>query len=180
VEQKILSRQKARQRRDGLSAEYRKQADEMITQKLVELVERLDCRRVCLYASVGSEVDTWQAMEELWRRGVEVYLPRTRSRGEMDFFRVENRRQLVKARFQLWEPEEGCPSLGEIPDLIVVPALAFDRQGWRVGYGGGYYDRYLQRMDVPAVGLCYEACMEEQVPVEPHDRKVQWILTEGR
>lgn len=180
MEQKKLVRQQALARRNSLDEIYRKEADRAICQQLLELVRKKNCRRVCIYGSIGSEVDTWQAIEALWAMGVETYLPRCGSPGQMDFYRVSAMGQLEEGKFHLREPGAECQKLKEKPDLMVVPAVAYDCQGWRVGYGGGYYDRYLEGSDTPTVGLCYERCLVEQAPREPHDRRVERILTERR
>jgi len=70
-----------------------------------------------------------------------------------------------------------------VPDLVLVPMLAFDRQGHRLGYGGGYYDRTIARLrevgDVLAVGLAFSGQVRDELPVEPHDMHLDWIITES-
>ena len=88
-------------------------------------------------------------------------------------------RPMVQAELGVWEPDSGCPLVKrEDMDLILVPALCYDRQGCRLGFGGGYYDRWLAGDSTPRVGLCRRAVLQERVPAEPHDSRVDVLLTE--
>ena len=96
--------------------------------------------------------------------------------------------RLTPARFGIPEPDEGCPALTESDlagALVLVPALAFDAEGYRLGWGGGYYDRFLdglRRAAVPhaAVGLTYSVCTANALPRETHDIPVDLIIDERR
>ena len=96
--------------------------------------------------------------------------------------------RLVPARFGIPEPDEGCPTLADadlVSALILVPALALDVDGYRLGYGGGYYDRFLQGLSeagipVTTVGLAYGVCVTDTLPREPHDIPVHFIIDERR
>ena len=88
-------------------------------------------------------------------------------------------RPMTRATFGIREPDEGCPlaERGDI-DLILVPAVCYDRRGYRLGFGGGYYDRWLAESCAFRVGLCREAVLQNQVPTESHDSRVDLLLTE--
>ena len=98
----------------------------------------------------------------------------------MEVRRYDPDRPLVKASFGISEPGEDCPLLdrGDI-GLVLVPAVCYDRLGYRLGFGGGYYDRWLEGFSGVKVGLCREAVLREAVPTEAHDAKVDILLTEG-
>ena len=87
--------------------------------------------------------------------------------------------RLYRHRFGMLEPGEACPLLApEEIDLVLVPGLAFDRAGYRLGQGGGYYDRYLPQCSGKSLALCREAVLFEALPREEHDRPVGLVLTE--
>ena len=84
----------------------------------------------------------------------------------------------AKHPFGILEPDEGCPLVPtEEVDLVLVPALCYDRRGFRLGMGGGYYDRWLEQYDSLTVGLCRAALLQDTLPTESHDRPVDMIIT---
>ena len=149
------------------------------------------CRRVAAYVSVKGEAETGLILEEALRSGRELFLPRCRVKGEegwpgaMDFFVCTDFGALVKSSFGIPEPVPGpeahllMPEALKEPDtLVIVPALAFDRSGYRLGYGGGYYDRMLASATCPCVGLAFHDLLVESLPREEWDRPVSAICTE--
>lgn len=149
------------------------------------------CRRVAAYVSVKEEAGTELILAEAFRTGRELFLPRCRRKGEpgwpggMDFIHWLGEESLELSPFGIPEPEftpqarllsgEGLAA----PDtLILVPALAFDRQGFRLGYGGGYYDRLLSRASCPCVGLTFHGLLLDELPRDPWDKTVHAVCTE--
>lgn len=127
----------------------------------------------------GKEPDTSRLIGELVKRGKTVGLPRMLPEHRMEVRRYDPDRPLVKVSFGISEPGEDCPLLGrENIDLVLVPAVCYDRRGYRLGFGGGYYDRWLENFSGVTVGLCREAVLRETVPTEAHDAKVELLLTE--
>ena len=159
--------------------------------RVAERVRTLDvwagAREVLLYWPVQGEVDTRPLMRELWDRGARVILPRCRPDrpGEMDLACAAGEHDLAKGMYAVMEPDErACPALEACrPDLAVIPGVAFDPAGYRLGFGGGYYDRLLAEepmRSVPALGLCYEFQLVDALPREPWDRPVSILCTEDR
>lgn len=156
--------------------------------RLLESVFWQKSRRVVLYAAVKGEVDTALLLESAWKEGREVFLPRCRPAepGLMDMIACCGPEELVPSRFGIPEPELSASSRflssRELEDgehtLIVVPALAFDRQGFRLGYGGGYYDRMLDAACCFSVGLTYHELLQDRLPREAWDRPVGAVCTE--
>ncbi len=149
------------------------------------------CRRVAAYVSVKGELGTELILGEALRSGRELFLPRCRVQGEegwpggMDFISCAGLEALAPSGSGIPEPALVPASRLltaeelRMPDtLIVVPALAFDRRGFRIGYGGGYYDRLLAEASCPSVGLTFHELLLEEVPREPWDRPVQAVCTE--
>lgn len=128
----------------------------------------------------GKEPDTARLIRELVRRGKTVGLPRMLPGRRMEVRRCDPDRPLVKVSFGISEPGEDCPLIQrEDIDLTLVPAVCYDRRGFRLGFGGGYYDRWLENFSGVTVGLCREAVLQDRVPTEAHDAKVGILLTEG-
>ena len=113
-------------------------------------------------------------------RGKTLCLPRCGPEGSMDLCRVDTLEQLAPGTYGILEPVENCPLLeAEDIDFVVTPCLSCDRQGNRLGQGGGYYDRFFARYHGPAALLCREKLVSEEIPVEPHDKRFELIVTEN-
>lgn len=147
-----------------------------------------NARRVALYMPVRAEIDTSLLLEDAWARGIQVLLPRCVPHvpGQMDFLFCAERDCLRAGLWGILEPGPQCPALPwdgseGSPDVVVIPALAYDVRGYRLGYGGGYYDRALSQPAFAAshsVGLCYAALCLPQVPTESWDQPVKALCTE--
>ena len=97
----------------------------------------------------------------------------------MDFFLVEDENDLVEGMYGIKAPKKRCAHLDATEKcLCVVPGLAFDCKGYRIGYGKGYYDRYLAAFPGVSVGLCFEELRRDSIPVKPHDIKVNYLITD--
>ena len=166
--EKAALRRELLARRDALPG--RAEKSRAIQSRVLALPEYQRARRVLLYLSKGSEVDTWPLLARALAQGKEVYAPRCLERpGEMAFYRVSSREDLQAGAFGLLEPIPGrCPPLERGQgDLCLVPGLAFDREGYRLGYGKGYYDRFLGSRPVEAVGVCFEGLLLPRMPRGP-------------
>ena len=153
-----------------------------IQAQVLSLAAYRQAEQVLLYLSVGSEVDTWGLLDSALEDGKAVYAPVCLDgEGRMAFYRVRSRREWKRGRFGLWEPDpEVCPPLErEEGALCLVPGLAFDRAGYRLGYGKGYYDRFLAAHRMETAGLCYGELLVSQLPHHALDRRVDWLVTEA-
>ena len=129
----------------------------------------------------GKEPDTKRLIRRLVEQGKVVGLPRMLPEHRMEVRRYDPEKPLVQVGFGISEPGEDCPLLEkEEIDLVLVPAVCYDRRGYRLGFGGGYYDRWLERFGGFRVGLCRAAVLQEQVPTEAHDSRVELLITEER
>jgi 5-formyltetrahydrofolate cyclo-ligase len=135
------------------------------------------------YWPIGSEIDVRPLLERLARAGHPLGLPVVEGRGRPLLFRAWRPGEpLEPAGFGLAQPPADRPVV--TPRVLLVPLLAFDRAGWRLGYGGGFYDRTLERLRAVepatlAVGLAWAAQEVERVPLEPTDQRLDWIVTEA-
>jgi len=162
-----------------------------IQERLLESALWQNCHRVVAYVSIKGEAGTELLLDEAWHSGRNVFLPRCRRKGEegwpggMDFFLCGERDELAPSPFGIPEPPRTASSnllseaeLADPGTLVIVPALAFDRAGFRLGYGGGYYDRLLARTACPCVGLAFHDLLFDILPRDPWDKNVQAVCTE--
>jgi 5-formyltetrahydrofolate cyclo-ligase len=166
-----------------LSAEERGQAGRQISDALLSLPEVQMAGTVAAYYSIGSEPVTRGLVFALWKRGTYVLLPLLRPDGDLDWASYEGPDSLVAGPRGLKEPGEAARGTGAVAsaDVVLVPALAVDRHGNRLGRGGGSFDRALARVGplIPVIALLYDSELVEQVPVEGHDTPVRAVVRPG-
>jgi len=134
------------------------------------------------YMPIGSEIDPRILMERLARRGSELCLPDVVVPDAPLAFRSWTAgAPLRTGAYGISVPEADAEVV--TPDLLLVPMLAFDRRGYRLGYGGGFYDRTMARLretsDILSVGLAFSGQVRDDLPVGPHDMRLDWIVTES-
>lgn len=132
--------------------------------------------------AVEGEVGTREIVRRALAEGRAVACPRVRwDPPRLETYAIRSLDDLVESRRGLWEPDpdHAEPVADSALDLVVVPGLAFDRRGWRIGFGAGLYDRFLSGVDAPRVALAFSLQVQDSLPVEPHDVPVDWIVTEG-
>jgi 5-formyltetrahydrofolate cyclo-ligase len=138
---------------------------------------------VAAYVSVGTEPATRALLFALWKRGSYVLLPLLRADGDLDWASYEGPDSLVERASGLLEPGEPPRGVTAIrsADLVIVPALAADGRGQRLGRGGGSYDRALARVGpaVPTIALLYDSELLDEVPAAPHDQPVRAVARPG-
>jgi 5-formyltetrahydrofolate cyclo-ligase len=140
-----------------------------------------DCSAVMIFLSFGSEVNTDYIIEWLWKQKKRVLVPLCKPETrEMDVIPITAFADVEPGYFGIREPKRSLrpPVAKKVIDLVLVPAVAFDRHGYRVGYGGGYYDRFLVGMDVPRIGLAFSCQIITEAPADKYDLAVQVIVTE--
>ncbi len=142
-------------------------------------------RSVALYAAVRDEIGTRRLADEALRTGKTLLLPRVTAVSgirKLEFAPCTGPGDLVPGVFGIPEPDvRRCPVWEATPDLLVLPAVGLDRQGVRLGYGGGYYDRYLSRPErrtCPRIGLAFGVQIVENLPCDPWDIRVDALLDE--
>lgn len=169
--------------RQNLDPDRAREDSARIRDRLLDLERIRAARSVMLYLPTRGEVDTWPLLDHFWSLGREVLLPRCRPDrpGVMEIHAVTSPAQLAPGSFGLVEP---CPGLARpvptpAPDVVLIPALAFDRHGHRLGFGGGYYDRFLPTLpDTPLLaGLAFRFQVLDRLPVDAWDRPVHLVAT---
>lgn len=162
-----------------LGNSYCKEADYAIFENIKALDQYRQARTVFCYVSTETEIDTIPLLKDILESGKTLGVPKCISKGVMQVYRIESLNELKPGSYGILEPEEGGKLIGpERIDLAIIPCLCCDKKGRRLGYGGGYYDRYLKKGDFVKVVLCREKLIKEEVPIEAHDIPMDFVISE--
>lgn len=159
-------------RRKAMSESEKKAADEDIFGQVKPLLDKASA--VFTYASTNIEVDTRRIIEYCLQRGIPTALP-VSGDSELSFYYIVSADELKPGRFNIDEPPRDRSAKADDRTLCIVPALCADGEGARLGYGKGYYDRFLCVFPGTSVILCYKS-FKRDVPVEPHDIKADFTI----
>ncbi len=172
-------RRRIRDLRDALPPQERERRSASIARELFALPEMAHASVVMAFSSFGSEVTTEPILERLVADGRRPAVPRVRE-GEIEAVAFRPGQAMSRAPFGALEPAEGDPIAPVDVDVVVTPGVAFDRRGFRVGYGGGYYDRFFRRTrsDALKVAVCFAFQVVEEVPHGRQDIAVDLLVTE--
>jgi 5-formyltetrahydrofolate cyclo-ligase len=177
-------RQAAQARRAALDGRSERSA--RIIKQLLALPEFAVAKRVLFYVAVRSEVETHAALLAGFAAGKLVSVPYCLD-GRLKLVRLENAAELQLGAYRIPEPSielREQPERRVLPagvDLVIVPGIAFDREGNRIGHGAGYYDKLLAEVNssTTLVGLAYDCQMVDRIPSEPHDVRMHYVITES-
>lgn len=158
-----------------LPQEQKQAIDQALTERLLHHPFYKEAKVIATYLSFPHEFQTQELIEQALKDGKKVLIPKTYPKGRMDFV-VYNPQQLVKTSFGLLEPQGDLEVVDASQiDLIHVPGLVFTMEGYRIGYGGGYYDRYLEYFSGHTLSTIYP-CQIQNFISENHDIPVQEVL----
>ena len=179
LEKKEL-RAQVRRQLDAMTGAQRLESDHALFARFLALPQVERAQTVFAFWGIpGKEPETGRLVDELVRRGKVVGLPRMLPEHQMEVRRYEPDRPLVRVSFGISEPGEDCPLMDKSEiGLALVPAVCYDRRGYRLGFGGGYYDRWLAGFAGLKVGLCRGLVLQDRVPTEAHDSRVDLLITE--
>ncbi|MBR7092777.1 MAG: 5-formyltetrahydrofolate cyclo-ligase [Clostridia bacterium] len=180
---KSALREKYKAMRLSLDSDVKQNWDEAVTRRVLSLWQYRSCEWLLIYVSTPIEVDTHALVRQALADGKKVAVPRcVPQTRDMEFYRITSLEELVPGTFGVLEPEPSAQNLVQAPAhaLCVVPAFCYDREGFRLGYGKGYYDRFLFRYEGQLIGLCYDNCMTGRLPHGRYDRCVSLVVTERR
>lgn len=175
-------RELIKQKRSLLDVEIKKEFDSNIRNMLFQTKEYKACETLFIYISIGGEVDTHEIINKSLALGKRVFVPKVnRNTKDMNAIQIDSINDLVEVPpFNILEPKENSKVISEDSiDLIIVPGLAFSKNGDRLGYGGGYYDKFLKHnTKSPRIALAYEFQIFDSIPIEVYDEKVSHIISE--
>lgn len=181
-DEKNALRKQYRQKRTELSDSERTLRDGLICRAFLSSISYRYCNTLLLYAATDGEPDVSEIAKKALEDGKKVAYPKCESHGVMSFCYVSSLEQLKPGAFGIPEPGEDAPefSAEESSDAVcLIPGVVFDRAGYRVGYGRGYYDRYLSRFKGSLIGIAYSDSVIDKVPRGRFDAKIPVLLTEG-
>ena len=170
-----------KQMRLEVASEIRTAWDEEIRRRVMRLWQYRRRELLLTYVSTAIEVDTWGLMRQAMADGKRVAVPRcVPGTREMAFYLIQSFDQMEPGAFGVMEPvPERCERLTDFSrGLCIVPGLAYDWAGYRLGYGKGYYDRFLSAFGGDMVGVCYGNCVQRRLPHGRFDRAVDVLVTE--
>lgn len=181
AEEKQALRRRVRALEKELPPRYKAQSSAAIAATVLALPDYQDADTVFCFVGTAREIDTQPILTDALARGKRLCLPLcTAELGIMELRVVSSLDELVPGTYGILEPPASCPIL--TPDEVefaALPCLSCDRSGRRLGQGGGYYDRFLSAYRGSAVLLCRERLLREEIPVEPHDIPIPWVVTEN-
>ncbi len=175
-------RAKAKQYRASLSQEQKEELDKKISRNLLSLDKLRDAETVLCYMSTPAEVDTLSVISNMLQKNKGVAVPRCIDDSRnMEFYSITSLSQTEKRTFGVYEPNpQMCDKLRDFRNSVcILPGLGFDREGYRLGYGKGYYDRFLSSYGGLKIGLCYEKCLFNELPRGFFDISADIVITEN-
>lgn len=175
MKKKEQFRHRMKENRASLTDNQREEKNQRIQERLLSLPLFYDAKKIFIFLNFRDEVRTEGIIQEALARGQRICLPKVVGK-EMVAIEVFSLAHLVPNKMGIFEPEGDSV---EDMDLIVCPGLAFDKKGYRMGYGGGYYDRFLTAHPCPTLGLGYDLQWVEEVPRESYDVAVDYFLSES-
>ena len=178
MEKKEL-RAQIREKKKALTQEQIRRYSEKLTEMLLEQPVYRQARAIFGYLPYNQEVLTWALLRRAMADGKRVAVPKVLG-DTMAFLWLDDLSRVAPGYCGIPEPVADGPVAEDPTALVLMPGLAFDRQGGRIGYGGGFYDRFLEREpEHPTVALCYGFQLVERVPMERFDRPVDLVLAWG-
>lgn len=170
--------------RDKINLQEKEALDRRIKDFLMKEDIFKRCKNVFIYVGFGSEINTTKYIQEFLKLGKSVLIPRTEEKTKkMEAVQIYELYDLEESKYGILEPKKDKIAFKkEEIDLIILPGVAFDETGSRVGYGGGYYDIFLESLDkkIPKIALCYEFQIVKKINIKEYDIKTDFIITEER
>lgn len=165
-------------KKSALTAEQIQRRSAILAGRLFETSQYRDCHSLYAYLSFNQEVRTDPIIERAWADGKRVAVPKVIGK-DMVFIWIDSFDDLGPGYYGITEPIANDPVADDKTALVLMPGLAFDTEGHRVGYGGGFYDRFLEdEPNHPLVALCYDFQMFDRLEVEAHDIPVDLVITD--
>ena len=173
-------RTQMRSMRRALSPGQQQEAAQAVYARMMAFEPYHAARVVMAYMACRGELDLAPVIRDALARGKTLVLPRCEADGTMTARRICDPGDLAPGAYGLLEPDEGCEIIDPAQiDLILVPGVAFDRLGRRLGQGAGYYDRFLPDTQAVCAGICHDFAWLEYVPVQAHDIPMDFVITPG-
>jgi len=174
--QKTALRKHLLEKRDAISAELRDILSKNIHQNLKHISSYINSQNIACYFPIGSEVDTYAIMLDILKQNKCLLLPKVVN-DNLVFYNIPNLEKLEKGHFGIMEPKDSCKKADRI-DCVLIPTVGVSKLGIRLGYGKGYYDKFLSSTDAIKISLTYSKQIVKTIPSDSHDIKMNWVVTE--
>lgn len=163
----------------ALEEAYAEAADRQIFRYVTGLREYGKAGAMFCFVGTRDEINTTPILEDALRQGKRIGVPKCAAKGIMQVREIRSLEELGPGKYGILEPGPDAPVIQpEEIDLAIVPCMSCSHDGRRLGYGGGYYDRYLEQSRAVKAVICRERIMREDIPVEPHDQVMDMVISE--
>jgi len=161
-----------------IPAEEKRRADQIICSRVIARAQWMKAEIICLYMSTPEEVDTKPLLAAALTEKKQVVFPRI-EKEKLVLHYITSIKDFVKGKYRILEPKKSTSVVDpKSVDLFIVPGIVFDRDGYRLGWGKGYYDRLLSGIDAPKIGLAYAVQVIEELPRSSYDVPMTMVVTE--
>lgn len=167
------------ERREKLPQEEREKLSKKIVDNILTILELKKAKNILLFCPFRGEPDITSLFSWVIGKGKTLILPKVEGK-DLRLIKVKDYEDLTAGAFCILEPKDGEEIWPEEVDFSLIPGVLFDKEGYRVGYGKGYYDRLLVRLGGKRVGVCYQFQVVEEVPRDSWDRPVDLVVTEEK
>lgn len=171
---KEFLRKKYKEKRDNIKNKVTK--DNLIYQKVINNKDILSSKTLLIYISINSEVDTTKIIN-YFLNTKNIAVPKIID-NDMFFCYVTNLNELTSGKYNIPEPTNENIVTDFDNAICIVPGICYDKENYRIGYGKGYYDRFLSKNKIKTIGLCYKECMIEKIDNDKYDYKIDEVITE--
>ena len=171
---KEFLRKKYKEKRDNIKNKVIK--DNLIYQKVINNKDILSSKTLLIYISINSEVDTIKIIN-YFLNTKNIAVPKIID-NDMFFCYVTNLNELTSGKYNIPEPTNENIVTDFDNAICIVPGICYDKENYRIGYGKGYYDRFLSKNKIKTIGLCYKECMIEKIDNDKYDYKIDEVITE--
>jgi 5-formyltetrahydrofolate cyclo-ligase len=166
------------EKRDNTSFDLLEIASGKIQNRLKKIYAFKNAQKIGVYYPIGSEILTQGIIQELLSNAKEVFLPKVID-DKIEFRRITDFSNLERGSFDIMEPNDDCKPDNKL-DVILVPTVAITPEGVRLGYGHGFYDRFLAENETTTISLTLEKQIVKHIPRTEHDKIIDWIVTEDK
>ena len=176
-------RTKVKEKISKLSRRETEESDKKILHQIKSLAEYKNADTIFCYVSTEKEINTIPLLQEILDSGKRLGVPKCTGKGIMDAYEIQNLEQLKIGSYGILEPGEECDIILDPTEIqfAIIPCISCNRKGERLGHGGGFYDRYLEKMpeDCEKAILCRESLMCDEIPTEEQDERMDLVISEN-
>lgn len=166
------------EKRKNLSLNYRHKADLKIFEQIIDTDAYQNAQTIFCFVSTKDEINTHPILKHALTNGKCVTVPKCIGNGTMHAYQIQSFSDLESGKYGILEPKKYCSKIEPNNiDLAIIPCLSCNSKGYRIGYGGGFYDRYIHNETFIKLTICYEQLMREDIPFEDFDEKVDMIIS---